>query len=89
MVQNRSSFIKDYFKNWDASAFVLWYFLLDGKLPVFYDSRSLKEQLMKYLGNEGLRQEKVRELQAMVLEHHTYDCRAEQLESILREERKL
>ncbi|MBQ7248287.1 MAG: O-antigen ligase family protein [Lachnospiraceae bacterium] len=28
MVQNRSSFIKDYFKNWDASAFVLWYFLL-------------------------------------------------------------
>ena len=51
----------------------------EGKLPVYHDRASLKEQLILYLEDEALRKSRVRELQELVFRHHTYDLRAELL----------
>ena len=57
-----------------------------GLLPTFNSRETLKAALELYLGNEELRRQKADELRRFVLEHHTYDIRAEQLGAILREQ---
>ena len=59
-----------------------------GLLPAFSSGESLKQLLTLYLENDELRRAKVRELRAFVLNHHTYDHRAEQLAALLEEIRK-
>ncbi|PAF29464.1 glycosyltransferase [Paenibacillus sp. 7516] len=57
----------------------------EGKLPVYSSAQELEELLNYYLSNETARVEKVKELQKMVLNHHTYDHRAGEFRDILLE----
>lgn len=55
----------------------------EGKLPVFYDAASLKEQLAKYLADDELRKRTVEGLQLFVRQRHTYAVRAKEMKRIL------
>ena len=55
-----------------------------GLLPVFRNREELTELVRKYLEDGEARKEKVKVLRAFVLENHTYERRAAQLEEILR-----
>ena len=59
----------------------------EGKLPAFHDAESLREELLRYLQDEELRQRKVRELQDFVANNHTYEIRAERLLQIIQEKK--
>ena len=59
-----------------------------GLLPSFQDRASLNALLKKYLENESLRMEKVRELQKFVSEKHTYEIRAKEFLSYISESLK-
>ena len=56
----------------------------EGMLPVFRNREELKTLLKQYLEDEGARREKVRELNAFVLQKHTYEVRAEKLTEMIR-----
>ena len=55
----------------------------EGKLPVFSSREELTALVKRYLEDGEARQAKVKELQAFVLERHTYEIRAAQLEQLL------
>lgn len=57
--------------------------LFNGELPYYTNEEELEELLNYYLGNETAYKEKVKKLQTMVLENHTYDKRAEELIELL------
>ncbi len=59
----------------------------EGRLPVYRDRESLEALLKRYLEDEQARQGKVRELQAFVLEKHTYEIRAEKLAEMIQARR--
>lgn len=54
-----------------------------GLLPSFNDEQEFKQKLAYYLENSQERKQLVSRLQQFVLEHHTYDARAEKLREIL------
>ena len=59
----------------------------EGKLPVFQNREELETLLKQYLENEDARQKKVEELRRFVLEKHTYEMRAAELEKLIKREK--
>lgn len=57
--------------------------VFNGELPVFTSSSELENLLNYYLSNEEARQEKMKNLQNIVLNNHTYRHRAIELKNIL------
>ena len=57
--------------------------LFDGKLPYYETAQELEKLLNLYLSNEELRKEKIKELQDIVLNNHTYFHRAKFLKTFL------
>ncbi len=55
----------------------------EGLLPSFDSKEEFNQKLTYYLEHEEERQELVEKLKAFVLEHHTYDARANRLKEIL------
>lgn len=56
----------------------------EGKLPVFRNREELESLLKRYLEDEKARQAGVEELRRFVLEKHTYEKRAKELEELIR-----
>ena len=59
--------------------------LFDGKLPYYETSEELEKLLNLYLNDEDLRLKKIKELQKIVLEKHTYYERAKFFKNFLKE----
>lgn len=58
----------------------------DGIIPTFESRDELSTLLEKYLTDDKLRNEKIKEIQQYTLSHHTYKHRADQLVDILKKE---
>lgn len=54
-----------------------------GLLPIYNNEKELEKNINFYLSNEDARIKKVKELQEIVKQHHTYDVRAKELKLIL------
>ncbi|MBQ6444409.1 MAG: glycosyltransferase [Methanosphaera sp.] len=59
--------------------------VFDGKLPEYHSQQELQEQLTHYLENKNEYDQKVQQLQEIVLNNHTYSHRANRFKQILTE----
>lgn len=57
--------------------------LFDGKIPEYHSEKELNELLEHYLNNQEERSKKIKELQDIVLNNHTYEIRANTLKDII------
>ena len=57
--------------------------LFDGKIPEYHSEKELNELLEYYLNNQEKRSKKIKELQDIVLNNHTYEIRANSLRDII------
>ncbi len=57
--------------------------LFNGKIPEYHSESELKSKLRYYLENQNIMEEKISQLQKIVLEKHTYQSRANTLRKIL------
>lgn len=58
----------------------------EGKLPYYHSKESLNELIKFYLTNDKARNSKIKELQEIVMENHTYKIRAQTLKKVLIQE---
>ena len=58
--------------------------LFDGAVPTYSSADDLAAQVERYLEDEDFRLETIAKARHLVLEHHTFDRRAEQLTELIR-----
>ena len=56
----------------------------NGLLPYYHSKKELHDQINYYLTNEEVRMAKVKELQKIILQNHTYTQRAKSLKNVLK-----